>query len=302
MIKPSGNMLDEQIAKAAVLVEALPYMQGFRGQTFVIKVGGSAMENAALVEKLLRDVVFLEAVGVNPILVHGGGKAISEAMKAQGLEAKFIGGLRITDEAAISLVAQTLGQEINPGLVRGIEKYGGRASGVPGPEVFVGERTTTWCPELKEEVDLGFVGKVVDFNVERVAELVAGEIVPVVSPLAREKGTGEVLNVNADVAAAALAGRMGAAKLIFLSDVLGVMRDPAEASSLIHTVARTEVETLIEGGTISGGMIPKVRSSVDALNAGVGKVHLIDGRISHSLLLEVFTDEGIGTEITGEED
>jgi acetylglutamate kinase len=299
MTQPSGQMLDEQIAKAAVLVEALPYMQGFRGQTFVIKVGGSAMEDGALVEKLLRDVVFLEAVGVNPILVHGGGKAISEAMKKQGLEANFIGGLRVTDEEAISIVAKTLGQEINPGLVRGIEKYGGRASGVPGPEVFIGERTKTWCPELKTEVDLGFVGKVVDFNVERVAELVAGEIVPVVSPLAREKETGEVLNVNADVAAAALAGRMGAAKLIFLSDVLGVMRDSSESSSLIHTVTRGEVEDLIESGVISGGMIPKVRSSVEALEAGVGKVHLIDGRISHSLLLEVFTDEGIGTEITG---
>ncbi|MEM7147577.1 MAG: acetylglutamate kinase, partial [Verrucomicrobiota bacterium] len=134
--KLSGDLLQQQIGKAAVLVEALPYMQGFRGQTFVVKVGGSAMEDAELVEKLLRDVVFLEAVGVNPVLVHGGGKAISEAMRREGLEAKFIGGLRVTDEAAISIVEKTLGESINPALVVGIEKFGGRASGVPGREVF----------------------------------------------------------------------------------------------------------------------------------------------------------------------
>lgn len=297
--KLSGDLLEEQIVKAAVLVEALPYMQAFRGQTFVIKVGGSAMENPQLVAKLLRDVVFLEAVGVNPILVHGGGKAISDAMKAEGLEARFIGGLRVTDEAAIAIVSRTLGKDINPGLVRGIENYGGRASGVPGPEVFMGERTRTWCPKLEAEVDLGYVGKVADIKADRIMELVAREIVPVVSPLALERETGEVLNVNADVAAAALAGRVEAAKLIFLSDVLGVMRDPGETSTLLHTVSCRETAALIDDGVITGGMIPKVRSSVEALELGVGKVHLIDGRISHSILLEVFTDEGIGTEITG---
>lgn len=293
--------LHEQIGKAAVLVEALPYMQRFRGQTFLIKMGGSAMEDAALVEGVLRDVVFLEAVGVNPVLVHGGGKAISAAMVERGLEAKFIGGLRVTDESAIEIVEETLSQRVNPVLVRGIEKMGGRARGVAGKDVFIGEQTKTYCEELKEEVDLGYVGKVVDFNPEPVDNAVHEEIVPVVTPLAAERTSGHTLNVNADVAAAALAGKLGAAKLVFLSDVLGVMRDPSDVATLIHSIGKEEVEGLISDRVISGGMIPKVRSAVEALDSGVGKVHMVDGRIPHSLLLEIFTDEGIGTEIRSSE-
>ncbi len=287
----------QQIEKAAVLVEALPYLQQFRGHTFLIKVGGSAMDDPELVRRLLRDVVFMEVAGINPVLVHGGGKAISAAMKASGLDAEFVGGLRVTSDEAMSLVERTLSGEINPGLVRGIEQYGGRALGVPGNEAFIGERISGWSQNEGREVSLGRVGRVVDFDLSKIHAAIATEIVPVVSPIASERGTLLSLNVNADLAASALAAELKATKLVYLSDVLGLMRDPKDESTLIHSLKADEVEGLISDGTIGGGMIPKVRSSVEALRAGVGKVHMIDGRIPHSLLLEIFTTEGIGTEI-----
>ncbi|MFV1994106.1 MAG: acetylglutamate kinase [Verrucomicrobiales bacterium] len=288
--------LKEHIGKAAGLVEALPYMQRFRGQVFLIKVGGASMEDPDLVEGLLRDVVFLEAVGINPVLVHGGGKAISRAMADEGLEPRFVGGMRVTDEAAISLVDRVLTGMINPSLVIGIENFGGAAQRGSGKEVFIGEKAPGETPE-GEKIDLGYVGRVADVRIDAIEDAIAREVVPVVTPLAAERRTGDTLNVNADVAAAALAGRLKAQKIIFLSDVLGVMRNPERPSSLISSIADDEIEPLIEQQLISGGMIPKVRSAIDALDAGVGKVHLIDGRIPHSLLLEIFTDLGIGTEI-----
>jgi acetylglutamate kinase len=285
------------LEKSAVLLEALPYIQAFRGKVFLIKVGGSAMEDQALVDSLLRDIVFLEAVGVNPIIVHGGGKAISAAMKEHGLEARFVGGLRVTDEQTIDLVEQTLSHVINPGLVSRINEFGGKAIGLPGNRVFAGMKTPGHDPATGEEVDLGFVGEVVDFDLAEVLEAVQAEVVPVLSPIAREVGTSHTLNINADIAAAALAGRLQVSKLIFLSDVLGVMRDPSNPASLISTLTEQSAADLKAEGVISGGMIPKVRSAFDALHAGVGKVHMIDGRIPHSLILEIFTDPGIGTEI-----
>lgn len=292
-----GTPFQQQIEKAAVLVEALPYLQQFRGHTFLIKVGGSAMDDPDLVRRLLRDVVFMEVAGINPVLVHGGGKAISAAMKGAGLDAEFIGGLRVTSDAAMELVERTLSREINPGLVNGIEQFGGRALGVPGNEAFIGERISGWSQDEGREVSLGRVGRVVGFDLSKIHAAISTEIVPVVSPIASEKGTLLSLNVNADLAASALAAELKATKLVYLSDVLGLMRDPKDESTLIHSIKADEVEALIADGTISGGMIPKVRSSVEALRAGVGKVHMIDGRIPHSLLLEIFTTEGIGTEI-----
>lgn len=292
-----GTPFQQQIEKAAVLVEALPYLQQFRGHTFLIKVGGSAMDDPELVKRLLRDVVFMEVAGINPVLVHGGGKAISAAMKAAGLDAEFVGGLRVTSDEAMDLVERTLSREINPGLVKGIEGFGGRALGVPGNEAFVGERISGWSQDAGREVSLGRVGRVVGFELSKIHAAISTEIVPVVSPIASEKGTLLSLNVNADLAASALAAELKATKLVYLSDVLGLMRDPKDESTLIHSLKADEVEALIADGTISGGMIPKVRSSVEALRAGVGKVHMIDGRIPHSLLLEIFTTEGIGTEI-----
>lgn len=290
--------LSDQISKAAVLLEALPYLQNFRGQTFLIKVGGSAMEEQSLVDSLLRDIVFLEAVGVNPVLVHGGGKAINKAMKEAGLEAKFIGGLRVTDAATINIVEETLARVINPDLVERIKSLGGRAIGLAGTSVFRGQRMPGKDPATGLPADLGFVGEVTECNTEIIDLAVAGEVVPVVSPVAREAGTTNTLNVNADIAACALAKKLKATKLIFLSDVLGVMRDPKDNSTLIPTLNEASITVLKQEGIISGGMIPKVDSALDSLHGGVGKVHMIDGRIPHSLVLECFTDRGIGTEIT----
>ncbi len=275
------------IDKAAVLLEALPYLQEFRGKTFLIKVGGSAMDDPEKVKHLLRDVVFLEVAGINPVLVHGGGKAISAAMAEAGLEPKFVNGLRVTTDEAIAIVEKTLSGKINPGLVNAIETYGGRALGVAGNEVFVGERLP----------NLGRVGKVVDFDLSKVQAAISSEIIPVVSPVASERETRLPLNVNADLAASALAAKLKAAKLIYLSDVIGLCEDKDDPETLISSLQSDSVESLIEQGTIAGGMIPKVRSSVEALEAGVGKVHMVDGRIPHSLLLEIFTTSGVGTEI-----
>ncbi|MBX7210210.1 MAG: acetylglutamate kinase [Verrucomicrobiaceae bacterium] len=280
--------LDAYTAKAATLIEALPYMQSFRGCTFLIKVGGSAMEDPALVDRFLRDVVFLEAVGINPVIVHGGGKAISKAMNDAGLQARFVNGMRVTDEETIKIVEDTLARVINPEIVTKINAFGGKAVGIPGTEVFAGE---------KMKGELGWVGEVTDCRLGLIQAAVAGEFVPVVSPVARETTSGRTLNVNADLAACALATRLKATKLIFLSDVLGVMRDPKDESTLIPSLNPAAIDKLKADGIISGGMIPKVDSSLASLRGGVGKVHLIDGRIPHALILEIFTDVGIGTEI-----
>ena len=281
--------LAQQTAKAAVLLEALPYMQAYRGCTFLIKVGGSAMENPAVVDTFLKDVVFLEAVGINPVIVHGGGKAISKAMQDSGLEARFINGMRVTDEETIKIVEQTLARIINPDIVNKLNSFGGKAVGIPGTEVFLGD---------KMKGDLGWVGEVNDCKLGLIQAAVAGEFVPVVSPVAREVESGRTLNVNADLAACALATRLKASKLIFLSDVRGVLRDPKDESTLIPSLNPAYITDLKAQGVISGGMIPKVDSSLASLRGGVGKVHLIDGRIPHALILEIFTDIGIGTEIT----
>lgn len=297
MARQHSTTLHEQIDKAKVLVEALPYMQGFRGKTFLIKVGGSAMEDPALVESLMRDIVFMEVIGINPVIVHGGGKAISRAMSEAGLEARFVGGLRVTDAAAVAIVEKTLSEVINPTLVRMLTKFGGSGKGFAGTEIFIGERLPAGVGPDGDPVDLGCVGRVVDFETTGLEAAIATEVVPVVSPIARERGSGQSLNVNADVAAAALAGRLRADKILFISDVLGVMRDPSDPATLIGTISKAEADQLIAAGIVTGGMIPKIRSAQECLDAGVKKVHLIDGRIPHSLLLEIFTEDGVGTEI-----
>jgi len=296
-VTDSRPALDSQISKAAVLIEALPYMQAFRGQTFLIKVGGSAMDDQQLVKNLLRDIVFLEAVGISPVVVHGGGKAISAAMAEAGLEPEFVGGLRVTSEKAISIVEETLSKVINPGIVDAINSHGGRALGIPGHEVFRAERLMGEDPDTGEAVDLGFVGKVRYSEPNAILDALSQDTVPVVSPVAKDVASGDHLNVNADLAASALACHLRAAKLIYLSDVAGVLRDKDDPTTLISSITDKETETLINEGIVAGGMIPKVRSAAEALHQGVGKVHLIDGRVPHSLILEVFTDSGIGTEI-----
>ena len=282
--------------KAAILNEALPYLQRFRGKTFLIKIGGSAMDNEELLSALMRDIVFLEVAGINPILVHGGGKFISAAMEKSGLEARFVGGLRVTTPEAIAIVEETLGATINPNLVDLIGQHGGRATGIPGTGVFQATRISG-VGDAGEAVDIGRVGKVASCHTDDILYALTSEIVPVVSPLGGEIGTGKTLNVNADLAAAALACTLKPAKLVYVSDVPGLLGDATDPESLIASVTPGEAEDLIASGVITGGMIPKIRSALEALEAGVEKVHFIDGRIKHPLLLEIFTEKGIGTEI-----
>ena len=283
-------------ARSETLIEALPYIQQYRGHTFVIKYGGSAMEDELVVDKFLRDVVFLEAVGINPVLVHGGGKAITAKMKAAGLVAHFIDGLRATNEAAIHIVEEALDREINPSIVQKVRDFGGRAQGFSGKDVFMARKLERQAVIDGETIDIGFVGEAEGVNASAVGEAVHAEIVPVISPIGSTR-EGVVLNINADIAAASLAAELKASKLIYVTEVAGIMRDPAQPDSLISSVTIAQIEELIERKGIAGGMIPKVRSATEALKNGVGKIHMIGGHIQHCLLLEIFTDAGIGTEI-----
>jgi len=282
-------------SRAEALIEALPYIQKFRGQLFVIKYGGSAMEDDDIVDRLLRDIVFLEAVGINPVVIHGGGKAITQRMRDAGQKPRFVGGLRVTDAEAISIVEDVLDNQINPDIANRITRFGGCAVGIHGKSVLVGRKLP---PQLEngEPVDLGFVGEVVDAHLEEIEQAVSREIVPVISPLARDSA-GVVYNINADIAAGSIAGRLQAAKMVYVSDVPGLMRDPTDKNSLIPSVTRTQIEKLVADEIVTGGMIPKVESASHALRAGVQKVHFIDGRTPHALLVEVFSNAGIGTEI-----
>jgi acetylglutamate kinase len=291
-------MAQSPIQRAEALIEALPYIQRFRGQLFVIKYGGSAMEDESIVERFLRDVVFLEAVGINPVLIHGGGKAITHRMREAGLKPQFVNGLRVTDAQSIGIVEDVLDNEINPSIVRRLNELGGRSVGLHGKDVLIGKKLPLQTEGKATRVDLGFVGEVIDVHLAPIHDAVASETVPVISPLARD-AEGRVLNINADIAAGTLAGRLQAAKFIYLSDVPGIMRDPTNKESLIPSVTRQEIEQLREDEIITGGMIPKVESAMHALSQGVTKVHFIDGRTPHSLLLEIFTNAGVGTEIVG---
>ncbi len=284
-------------SRSESLIEALPFIQEFRGHTFVIKYGGAAMEDDHIVEKFLRDIVFLEAVGINPVLVHGGGKAITARMREAGLKPRFVNGLRVTDATAIGIVQETLDKEINPLIVETIHGFGGRAVGLSGKNVFLARRLPPQKLESGEAVDIGFVGEAAGMKADAILAAIAAETVPVISPIgALPDGT--VLNINADVAAAALAAELKATKLIFVSDVPGIMRDPTAQDSLIPSVTVEQVESLIKQKVIAGGMIPKVQSAAAALRKGVAKTHLIGGHIQHCLLLEIFTNAGIGSEIT----
>ncbi len=288
--------LHDAALRAETLIEALPFIQKFRGQTFVIKYGGSAMEDDDAVERLLRDVVFLEAVGINPVLVHGGGKAISARMREAGLHARFVQGLRVTDDASIRIVEEVLDGAVNPRLVEMIGGFGGRARGFSGRAVLGAEKLAPLDDGKGGKEDIGFVGRVTGVRTAELEEVLREERVPVVSPVASGPD-GQTLNVNADEAAAAIAGALRASKLIFLSDVPGIMRDREDPESLIPTVRSGQVDTLIRQKIIEGGMIPKLRGAVAALRQGVQKTHMVDGRLAHALLLEIFTNEGVGTEI-----
>jgi acetylglutamate kinase len=284
-------------SKAETLLEALPYFQEFRGQTVVVKYGGAAMENPDLVESVLRDIVFLEAVGINPVVVHGGGNAITAAMRQENLTARFVDGLRVTDAASIKIIERILAEVIGPSLVANLEALGGHAQVVSGKNVLTARKAAPHLDATGAKIDLGFVGDITDVNIAELQSLIAREIVPIVSPIG--KGTdGQVYNINADIAAAKIAQALQAQKIIYLSDVNGVRRDARDENSLIPTLTPSEITKLKHDGIIAGGMIPKVDSALEALAGGVSKVHFLDGRQPHALLLELFTDGGVGTEIT----
>ena len=289
--------MQDLIAKAATLLEALPYIQRFRSQTFVVKYGGSFMDSPdpQVRDGVARDIVFLEAVGINPIVIHGGGKAITRATDAAGLEASFIQGMRVTDEATVNVVEQVLSREINPEIVKAINALGGKARGFSGTEIFTCRKLLVNGPDGKD-LDIGFVGEVTEVNTEPLRECIRRSITPVISPTARGED-GRIYNCNADVAAAQAAVGLKARRLVFMSDVRGLMRDPNDPNSVISHLQVEEVDGLRKAGVIDKGMIPKVSSAVSALKAGVDKVSFVDGRVEHSILLEIFTDAGVGTEV-----
>ncbi|OQB88723.1 MAG: Acetylglutamate kinase [Verrucomicrobia bacterium ADurb.Bin118] len=287
------------IAKADTLLEALPYIQKFNGATFVVKYGGSFMDspNPAVRTSVARDIVFLEAVEINPVVVHGGGKAITRAMEKAGLQAHFLQGQRVTDEATAQIVDEVLSREINPEVVATIRALGGRAVGFAGTEIFKCRKL--WLDDRENpgrQIDLGYVGEVVEVNTGPLKECIWSGFTPVISPTARDE-EGKVYNCNADVAAAQTALALKAKRLVFMSDVPGLLRDPQNPATVISHLKIAEVAELKRAGIVDKGMIPKVNSAVAAIRAGVEKVSFVDGRVPHAVLLEIFTDAGVGTEV-----
>ncbi len=288
--------LQSYIDKASVLAEALPYIQSFRGKTVVVKYGGSTLAPGGGADTVLRDLVFMEHVGINPVVVHGGGPAIDRRLRERNVETRRVNGLRITDRATMQVVEEVLAGEINSGLVREIDSLGGRVSGLSAREAGVLHVRPHVAQTREGPVDLGFVGDVVRVDAAPLQDLIDVETIPVVAPIGRGED-GEAYNVNADTAAGEIAAALGAEKLVFLTDVTGILENPADESSLISTVRVDEVQGLIDTGVLQGGMIPKARAGVRSVHAGVRKTHIVDGRIPHSLLLEFFTDEGVGSQI-----
>ncbi len=289
-------MLETYIKKAEILCEALPYIQKFRNAVVVIKFGGSSMEDPELVKSTMRDVVLMECIGIRPIVVHGGGKAISAELKKQDIPVRFVNGLRHTCERTIQIVDDVLHEQVNRNLVELANAAGGRAVGLSGKSMLLAERTWSVDPISGDKQDIGFVGDILGVNPDPVFDALNAGLTPVITPLGRG-ADGQIYNINADTAACRIAEALRARKLVFMSDVPGVMRDPAVESSVIPTICTTEIPGLIAAKVLSGGMLPKINSCVHALQAGINKVHMIDGRVPHSLLLELFTDHGIGTQI-----
>ena len=286
----------EITAKARVLLEALPYIQDFRGSTFVVKYGGSFMDDPSpeVRNRVAYDIAFLAAVGIHVVVVHGGGKAITKAMAESGLKANFINGLRVTDEPTIQIVKRTLDEVVNRDVCAAITLARGKPSGIAGDSVLLCEKLTV--DDDGNTVDLGYVGDVTEVRVKVIKKEISEGLIPVISPVAEDRD-GKPYNVNADVAAGRVAAALNARRLVYMSDVPGLLSNPSDPATLISTLKVGQVDALKKTGVIDKGMRPKVASAVRALNEGVQRVHFIDGRLPHSLLLEIFTDRGIGTEI-----
>jgi len=292
--------MEKLIEKARTLIEALPYIQTFRGKTFVIKYGGNAMIDENLKQCFAQDVVLLRFIGINPVIVHGGGPQIGKTMERMGKKPTFVSGQRVTDEETMDIVEMVLGGKVNKEIVNLINQAGGRAVGLTGKDggliqarklKMAAKSETTGETEI---IDIGLVGEVTEVRPGALQALEQGAFVPVIAPVG-VGAHGETYNINADLVAGAVAGALKAEKLILLTDQKGILD---KDKNLIPSLNKKKVEDLVSKGTIGGGMLPKTRSCFDALEAGCAKVHIIDGRIPHSLLLEIFTKEGIGTEIT----
>jgi len=282
--------LEERIGKANVLIEALHYIKEFHGKTIVIKYGGNAMIDEELKENVILDIVLMKYVGMNPVIIHGGGPDISNMMKRVGKESQFVDGLRVTDAETMEIAEMVLGR-INKGIVALINQHGAKAVGLSGKD---GGLIT--AEKLRTDVDIGFVGKVTRIDPHLIDILDEKGFVPVISSIG-VGNEGQTFNINADSVAGEIAAALEAEKLMMLTDVRGIMKDQDDLKSLISTLKISEIESLTESGVISGGMLPKVEACTTALRGNVNKTHIIDGRISHSLLLEIFTESGIGTEI-----
>ncbi len=288
---------DEAVRKADVLVEALGWIRQFRGRHVVIKLGGSAMEETEAVRNFLTDVIFMSTVGMRPVLVHGGGKAINAAMSQAGIQPRFVQGRRYTDDETLEIVARTLCGDICQGLVEEIIRQGGDARGLHYQTVNCLRGRKLMLPgENGEPIDLGRVGEVTDIDRDLLLMTCREGVIPVLPSVALDEG-GAKLNVNADTAAAAVARLIQAEKLVFLSDVPGIFLDRKDPSALQSHLNAAQCRKLIRDGIIDAGMVPKVEAALEALEAGVKKVHIIDARIPHSVLLEIYSNEGIGTEI-----
>jgi acetylglutamate kinase len=281
------------VRRAEVLLEALPYIREFRGKTVVIKYGGAAMEQADLKESFALDVILLRLVGIHPVIVHGGGPQIGALMKRLGKEPRFVGGMRVTDQETVEIVEMVLVGKINKEIVGLINLHGGKAVGLSGKDsqLLVARRRTHRLPS-GDEVDIGLVGEVEAVNVEPIRLLEDHDFIPVIAPVGVGRG-GETYNINADLVAGEVAAALGAEKLMHLTDVQGIL----VGGQLASTLSRKDVDGLVRDGVIDGGMLPKVESALRALEGGTGKAHIIDGRVPHAILLELFTREGVGTEI-----
>ena len=289
--------MDDAIRKAEVLIEALSYIRSFRDRLTVIKLGGSAMEDADVLRATLQDVVFMETVGMRPILVHGGGKAIDRAMTAAGLETRKVQGRRYTDDETLRIVVHVLLTDINADIEARVRELGGRAIGLHSRSLqcLFGERLAL-SGDNGRPIDLGRVGRVTRVDAALIENFCAAGVIPVIPSLAQD-AQGEWLNVNADTAAAAVASQLRAEKLVLLTDTPGILHDRSDERSLIPSLEGARCRDLITRGVIDQGMIPKVEACLESLRAGVRKTHVIDGRLRHSLLLEIYTHRGVGTEI-----
>ncbi len=288
--------MNKWLEKAETLIEALPYIQEFQGKIIVVKYGGSAMVDHELKKNVIRDVALLKLIGLKPIIVHGGGKEITRWVNKAGLETQFINGLRVTDKATMEIAEMVL-NKINKGLVSMMEKIGVKSVGISGKDGSL----LRVVKKFSNGQDIGYVGEVTKVNTGILESLIAHDFVPVVCPIGSDSEY-HSYNINADDAACAIATAMKASKLAFLTDIEGVYRNPEDKNSLISELTVSQAEELMANGNVGGGMLPKIQNCVDAVKAGVDRVHILDGRMEHSLLLEFFTKTGIGTVLIGEQE